>query len=400
MRRWMGRASGLAAVITLGAQGCWASPECSVVTDAKPLNPIIDGADAQRPRAKATLLQVAQGCGQVVDIQFPPGSSDRGVLIDQLGAARWIDFASGQAGTWLELDTAQGWERGLLGMAFHPKFAENGRVFFNWTDKQGGLTSKVGAFKADPTDPWGSPPKLEYIVYEVGQPYSNHNAGGLAFGPDGMLYIGWGDGGKAGDPHKNGQNGKTALGAMLRIDVDGKRPFAVPPDNPWVGDPAYLPEVWAIGLRNPWRYTFDPKGRMVVADVGQNLWEEVTFLTKGSNAGWNQREAAHCYEPAENCVTEGMLEPMWEYSHSEGQSITGGYVAEQPAAVKGRYVVGDFGSGRLWALTLPDVVGEKAQVASIGRFSLQFSTFGIDAEGRVYAADWAKGTVYRLQDAP
>ena len=139
---------------------------------------------------------------------------------------------------------------------------------------------------------------------------------------------------------------------------------------------------------------------MVVADVGQNKWEEVTFVTGGSNAGWNQREGAHCYEPATGCVTEGMLDPMWEYSHSEGQSITGGFVADQPASVKGKYVVGDFGSGRIWALTLPDTIEGKASVAAIGRFPLQLSTFGVNAEGAIFTAGWTNGTVYRLVDAP
>ncbi len=371
---------------------------CRPIEGGSALSGLIDGEDMKREKTAARLLPVAKGCGDVVDIQFVPGSSDKAVVLDQKGTAWWLDFKAGTSGKWLEIEPTEGWEQGLLGLAFHPKFAENGRVIFNWTATgANGLFSTVASHKVDPSKPFAAAPKQEHVIYTVSQPYSNHNAGGLAFGPDGMLYIGWGDGGKANDPHGNGQNRGTALGAMLRLNVDGAAPYTVPPDNPWVGVDGVLPEIWAIGLRNPWRYSFDPKGRMVVADVGQNKWEEVTFLTKGGNGGWNTLEGSHCFQPDTDCKTEGLIQPIWEYGHHEGQSITGGYVASEPASLAGRYVFGDFGSGRIWSLALPEV-GKTAAASAVGRFNVQLSTFGVDAKGRVYTAGWTNGTIYRLVD--
>jgi len=351
-----------------------------------------------RTRVDIGLTPVLEGCGEVVDLQFVPGSDDRAVVLDQGGTAWWVDFASGTTGKWLTMKVATGWERGLLGMAFHPNFSKNGRVVFNWTARgDEGLVSRVGMFEVAPEDPWRRSPEQLHLVYEVKQPYSNHNGGGVAFGPDGLLYIGWGDGGKAADPHGHGQNPGTALGAMLRVNVNGAAPFELPHDNPWGGSKEALGEVWAIGLRNPWRYSWDDQGRLIAADVGQNHWEEVGFVVAGGNHGWNIREGRHCHQPAIGCVETGMVEPFLEYDRIQGQSVTGGYVARQPAALSGRYVYGDFGSGRIWAVIPPKSVDEVAtDVAAVGRFPLQISTFGRDASGRVYVADWRKGRVYRL----
>lgn len=397
---WMSLGSRSAVIVVLAvAPACsLAAPKpCEVVRDAVPLRGKFDGADAGRPHLDVALVAVARGCGDVVDIQFPPGSGDRAVLIDQGGKARWVDFQAGTTGVWLETpDVSGGWEQGLLGLAFHPKFAENGQLFLHWTTEKDGLTSQVVAFRADPKAPFATPPVKEHVVYEVKQPYGNHNGGGVAFGPDGLLYVGYGDGGAGGDPHGNGQNRATALGKMLRLDVDHEPPYRVPADNPFVGQPGTLPEIWALGLRNPWRYSWDDRGRLVVADVGQNRWEEVSIVTAGSNGGWNVREGNHCFSPETGCTTEGLLDPVWEYGREEGQSVTGGYVAHAPDVLKGRYVLGDFGSGRIWALTLPDAPDAGATAAAIGKFPMQLSTFGRDASGRVYVAAWKDGAVYRL----
>jgi glucose/arabinose dehydrogenase len=190
---------------------------------------------------------------------------------------------------------------------------------------------------------------------------------------------------------------------MLRIDVDraaGGKPYAVPPDNPWVGDPAVLDEAWAIGLRNPWRYTFDPRGRLVVADVGQNAWEEVTFAPRGSNLGWKRMEGFECFPPGDACDKTGLQPPLWVYPHSEGNSITGGFVytGQRIDALKGRYVFGDFGSGRLWALKLPASESDPAtDVLALGRWQLNPSTFGRDADGELYVGDFGRGVVYALR---
>jgi glucose/arabinose dehydrogenase len=370
---------------------------CTVVRNGRVLAADYAGAVAE-PGLIAR--EVLRDCGEPVDIQFTPGSASQAVIVDQGGRALWVDLDAGTTGLWLKHEVATGWERGLLGVAFHPKFKQNGRVFFNWTDKsEGQLVSRVGAFKTDPTAPFRSAPVLEHVVYEVAQPFSNHNGGGLAFGPDGLLYIGFGDGGKAADPYLHGQNANTALGAMLRLDVDGGAPYAIPPDNPFVGAPG-LDEVWATGLRNPWRFTFDGSGRMVAADVGQDKWEEVTFVVGGANHGWNVREGRHCFSPKRGCKTEGFVEPLWEYDHSVGQSITGGYVAAEPAALAGHYVVGDFVSGRVWHFPLPDhISGQVADAKLMGRFNLKISSFGVDGRGRIYMADWAGGRIVRFEAA-
>ncbi|MCB9779561.1 MAG: PQQ-dependent sugar dehydrogenase, partial [Alphaproteobacteria bacterium] len=268
-----------------------------------------------------------------------------------------------------------------------------------------GLATWIVAYTADPaTLELSAPVRL----LEVRQPYANHDAGQLAFGTDGMLYIGLGDGGAADDPKGNGQDASTMLGSMLRIDVDHQddgRHYAVPTDNPFVGGGTPTertrgpvpPEVWAIGLRNPWRYSFHPDGRLIVADVGQSSWEEVTILGAGENAGWNVMEANHCFNgvPCDPTVLRGAV---WEYSHKVGQSITGGYVhtsADVPG-LQGRYVVGDFATGRIWALDLPDDPGGRATPVSLGKWPVLISTFGRDGAGRVYVGDFQEGRVLRI----
>lgn len=392
-------------LITLLLTGCaWSRTpaDCGPPRDPVPLTPVFDGADAGREQVGARLVPVAERCGQITDIRFPPGQPDLMIVLDQAGVVRWRALSDGTHGEVMRLDVVEGWERGLLGLAFHPQFLQNGRFFLNYTlNVNGQLTSRVEEYRVSPgADLRQAKPEAVATLYELAQPFSNHNAGNLVFGPDGKLYIGWGDGGKAGDPQGHGQNGGTALGAMLRIDVDGARPFAVPDDNPKID--GWLPEVWAIGLRNPWRYTFDPAGRLVVADVGQNAWEEVGFLTAGSNAGWNVREGRHCYPASKACSSQGFLEPFYEYPHTEGQSITGGFVGGAGAGpLSGLYVFGDFVSGRIWALRLPeDVPGRVDQPLALGRFPIRISTFGQDAQGRLYVSSY-DGTqaVYRIEPA-
>jgi glucose/arabinose dehydrogenase len=237
------------------------------------------------------------------------------------------------------------------------------------------------------------------ILFTVEQPFPNHNGGMLVFGPDGLLYVGLGDGGAGGDPHGHGQNLGTLLGAMLRIDVGRKDPgleYAVPKDNPFVGKQGARPEVWAYGLRNPWRYSFDPKGRLIAGDVGQEAWEEITLVERGANLGWKVREGAHCYSPKEGCRTAGLTDPLFEYDRSLGLSVTGGYVytGKRIPSLAGRFIFGDFGTGRLWALELDS--SKRAKTQFLGRYSYAFSTFGRDSDGEIYATDFGPGAVYRL----
>ena len=353
--------------------------------------PVADGAPVTAAGAAIQLVPVVASCGEIVDVQFAPDGTM--LVVDQAGAVRWVKGDA--SGLWFEVDVATGNERGLLGLALHPGFAENGRFFINFTtQRDGDLQSVVEEWKATPGTWTTGDPKVSNGVYKVTQPYGNHKGGDLAFGPDGMLYVGWGDGGKYGDPHLNGQNKATALGTMLRLDVNGAKPFAVPEDNPFVGQPDALPEVWSYGLRNPWRYSFDDKGRLVAGDVGQNSWEEVTFVVAGGNNGWNPLEGTHCYAETP-CSAGDTVLPIWEYDHQAGQSVTGGVMSGH-GPHKGKYLFGDYLSGRIWALALPDAVGKTAKPTELGKFDNRISTFARDNEGRVYLADWTGGHVYRI----
>lgn len=242
-------------------------------------------------------------------------------------------------------------ERGLLGIAMHPNYVDNGRFFVYYSASGGGAGSNhrsvvaeyhVSADNPNTADPVGR------IILTFDQPQSNHNAGQLAFGPEGMLYIGTGDGGGANDQHGsigNGQNLNTLLGKILRIDVDGAEPYKAPPDNPFVGQDG-MDEIWAYGLRNPWRFSFDSGGdrELFCADVGQNQWEEVNIITRGGNYGWRIMEASACFNPSRNCNQDGLILPIAEYSHAEGISITGGYVyrGRNYASLYGKYMFADW----------------------------------------------------------
>jgi glucose/arabinose dehydrogenase len=239
------------------------------------------------------------------------------------------------------------------------------------------------------------------VLLEVEQPYSNHNAGQLAFGPEGYLYVGFGDGGWRGDPHGEGQNPGTFLGAMLRIDVDRIPPgksYGIPPDNPGLKIRGAVPELYAYGLRNPWRYSFDPSGRLVVADVGQDRFEEVHIVEGGANLGWPIREGRHCYEPRTQCPTQGLTDPVFELPRAEAASITGGYVylGRRLPWLDGRYLVGDFLTGGLWALELPQKASGRAKSKKLGVFPYRFSTFARDHQGEIYSAGYVSGKLLKL----
>jgi glucose/arabinose dehydrogenase len=284
-------------------------------------------------------------------------------------------------------------ERGLLGLAFHPDYTRNGTFFVNYTGENG--ETVVSQYQVS-DDANQADPDSELILLRIPQPYANHNGGGLKFGPDGMLYIGTGDGGSGGDPLGNGQNLDTLLGKLLRIDVNGEQPYAIPPDNPYVSGGG-LPEIWAYGLRNPWRFSFDRiTGDLFMGDVGQNVWEEINFQpvnsSGGENYGWNLREGSH---PFSSETTEGLTDPVAEYSHEFGCSVTGGVVIRSPSlpAWNGIYIYGDYCTGTIWGLLQSEPgLWETTQVFDTN-FTL--SSFGEDASGEVYLIDY-KGGVYRL----
>lgn len=294
---------------------------------------------------------------------------------------------------------ANGNEQGLLSVAFHPGYAENGRLFVNYTGR-GGET--VVAEYAVSDDPDRADAGSARVLLTIAQPAPNHNGGLLKFGPDGYLYIGTGDGGAAGDPWGNGQSLDTLLGKLLRIDVDQGEPYGIPPDNPFVGQEDARPEIWAYGLRNPWRFSFDrATGDLFIADVGQNQFEEVHFQPAGTpggrNYGWDIMEANACFERS-NCDQSGLELPVAAYAHSSregGCSITGGYVyrgAEYPALV-GTYLYADYCSGNLWTLR-PD--GEAWQSRLAATLDIRASSFGEDEAGELYLTDRDGGGLYRL----
>ncbi len=294
-------------------------------------------------------------------------------------------------------------EQGLLGLAFHPDYATEGapmegQFFVNYTDYSG--DSHISRFSVMEGDPYRANPASEVNYLTQEQPYPNHNGGSLAFGPDGYLYAGLGDGGSANDPLRAGQDLSTLLGKVLRLDVDSAvDAYAIPPDNPFVDTPEARPEIWAFGLRNPWRFSFDRlTGDFFIADVGQNLWEEINFQPAespgGENYGWRIMEGNHCFE-ADTCDQTGLIRPIFDYDHSQGCSVTGGYVYRGQAHPElwGNYFVSDYCSGIIWRL-FPQENGWLAD--PILDSDLIISTFGEDANGELYAVNYWSGAIYRV----
>ena len=290
-------------------------------------------------------------------------------------------------------------ERGLLSVAFPPGYGSKRYFYVDYTDTAGNTVisrHRLGA-DADVADP-GS----EQIVLTIAQPYSNHNGGQLAFGPDGYLYVGMGDGGSGGDPQNNAQSPTSLLGKILRIDVEsGAAPYAVPVSNPFAGRAGYRGEIWALGLRNPWRFSFDRRtGDLFIGDVGQNRYEEVDFQPAGDpggeNYGWRIMEAGHCYDP-NPCNQTGLLQPVFEYDHSQGCSVTGGFVYRGSLypRMQGVYFFADYCSGRLWGLRRD---GNSFQSTQLLDSPYTVSTFGEDEAGNVYLADYGRGDVYQVTD--
>ena len=291
-------------------------------------------------------------------------------------------------------------EEGLLGLAFDPDYKDNGR-FYVYYSASNPRRSVISRFKAHSQDPDIAEEGSELIILEILQPHGNHNGGDLQFGPDGHLYISLGDGGAGGDPHGNGQNRRTLLGSILRIDVSEpsqQDPYAVPPDNPFVGIPDFRPEIWAYGLRNPWRISIDAAtGLLWAGDVGQSRWEEIDLIEKGRNYGWNIMEGGSCFAPRANCDTTGLHLPLVEYSSDQGCSVIGGYVYRglRLPALRGAYVYGDFCSGLIWALRYDGQrVTEHLMIVATG---LQITSFGRDLNGELYVLSRNDG-IFRLTE--
>ncbi len=291
-------------------------------------------------------------------------------------------------------------EQGMLGLAFDPDFSNNGYFYVHYSvdSPRRGVISR---FAVDPNDPSRADKNSELMLMEIPQPYVNHNGGMLAFGPDGYLYIGLGDGGSGGDPLQNAQDPETLHGSVLRVDVRGataQTPYTIPEDNPFASVQGGRPEVWAYGLRNPWRFSFDRvTGDLWLADVGQNAWEEINLIVRGGNYGWNIMEASRCY-PLNNlaCDTSGLIAPIVDYTHAHGCSVTGGYVYRGSLVpeLTGMYLYGDYCTGKLWGFAFED--SKVARHALLAETGLALGSFGEDENGEVYLLDHRESGIYRI----
>jgi glucose/arabinose dehydrogenase len=281
-------------------------------------------------------------------------------------------------------------EQGLLGLAFHPQYKKNGEFFLFYTLKKDTSTNVLARFKVSKEDPNKADPGSEEILLRVKRPYPNHDGGTICFGPDGFLYVTLGDGGAADDPKKVGQKLNSLLGKVLRIDVDRKdegKAYAIPKDNPFVEVKDALPEVWAYGLRNIWRMSFDRKtGKLWAGEVGQNLYEEINIIEKGGNYGWSKRESLHPFSTDGVDVNKNMIDPIWEYHHSVGRSITGGHVyrGKRFPELDGHYLYGDFVTSKIWALRYDDAKKRVVANRPIRDLGLPILSFGEDEQGELY----------------
>lgn len=342
---------------------------------------------------------------QAVDIQSSNDGTNRLFIVTQRGKIFVIENNPNTSTANLFLDISEkvlyGGEQGLLGLAFHPDFKNNGYFFVDYTTNNPRRTI-ISRFKVNKNNPNEADKNSELILLEINQPYSNHNGGQIAFGPDGYLYISLGDGGSAGDPQNNAQNLRSHLGKILRIDVNNlsnNKNYSIPDDNPFKGNTNGLKEeIYAWGLRNVWRFCFDKlTGKLWAADVGQNLWEEIDIIEKGKNYGWRIMEGLHCYNPETNCDTTNLTMPIWEYGHNQdgGYSITGGYVyrGNKVSELYGKYIYADFVSGNIWALEYKNNV---ATNKLLFKTNYNISTFGVDENNELYFADYTGGRIYKF----
>jgi len=355
------------------------------------------GSGQAAPLPAVALRRIVAGLSSPVQVTHAGDRSGRLFIVEQGGRIRILKNGRLLPRPFLDITSkvTSGGEMGLLSVAFHPRFVENGRFFVNYTTGEGErLRSVVAEYRVSPDADVAA--TVERVLLEVSQPFRNHNGGLNLFGPDGMLYIGFGDGGSGGDPMNNGQRLDTLLGKLLRIDVDGGTPYRAPSDNPFVGRAGARGEIWAYGLRNPWRFAFDrTTGRLFVGDVGQNRLEEVDIVERGKNYGWRVMEGTSCYNPASGCNREGLELPIAEYDHAAGCSITGGqvYRGSRIPGLVGRYLFGDYCSGRIWALT--ETGGARWTMTQVSSTDLRISSFGEDAAGEVYVVDHS-GAVYLI----
>ncbi len=370
-------------------------------------------------------IQIANGFTKPVYVCQPPGENDRLFVLEQKGIIKIIKNGKTVRKPYADLRNrihnpiTPGDERGLLGLAFHANYQNNGFVYINYSDKNDHTI--VSRFRIA-NDPDRLDTKSEKVLIKLKQPFSNHNGGHMEFGPDGYLYISVGDGGKWGDPYNNAQNLENLFGKILRIDVDTGDPYAIPDDNPFINNEDVKGEIWLYGLRNVWRFSFDREtGDMYLGDVGQDLWEEIDFVVAdkagGQNFGWRVMEGNHCYNPPEDCEPTGVL-PIFEYPNDanymkiltgmdepnvDGCSVTGGYVYRGSAipGFQGTYIFADYCSGNIWTFKEKNGIATEFQNRTEeinlggGEFTNYISSFGEDNNGELYIVDY-NGIIFKL----
>jgi len=349
------------------------------------------------------LQEVARGLQEPVFLTHAGDGSGRLYVVEQGGVVRIIERGRLRSQPFLDIHkrVRSGGEKGLLGMAFDPDFSANGWFYVNYTARRdGALWTVISRFRAQ--DPRHGDAASEQRLLQVRQPFANHNGGQLAFGPDGYLYIGLGDGGSANDPLGHGQNPATLLGTLLRLDVsDGTASYQLPPDNPFLTRPGFRPEIWAYGLRNPWRFSFDRRsGRLFLADVGQDRVEEIDVIVPGGNYGWNIMEGDRCADGARDCDGEGLEMPVFTYPHPQGFAISGGYVYRGTSipGLCGVYLYADYVKGKVWGLRY-----NGRRVMRNGKLlatPYHISSFGQDEAGELYILAHQRGRVLKFVSKP
>ncbi len=355
---------------------------------------------ATAPAQDVALLPIASGLSQPVALTH--AGDTRLFITQQAGIIQIYDALGLRTTPFLDIRSfvLSGGERGLLSVAFHPHYRDNGFFFVYYTNRLG--DNSVARYQVSANDPDRADPASGIILLTIPHPdFANHNGGQLQFGPDGYLYIGTGDGGSAGDPNNHAQDLTQLLGKILRIDVDHGSPYAIPASNPFFGSSSARGEIWAYGLRNPWRFSFDRStGDLWIGDVGQDTYEEVDLQPAtsigGENYGWRKMEGFHCYNPSTNCTDPSFTMPILEYSHAQGAcSITGGYRYRgfQIPSLKGAYLYGDYCTGTIWTATQTNGVWTSKTLFTT---TISISSFGEDVSGELYVMDVAKGNVYKF----
>jgi len=334
---------------------------------------------------------VEGGIVQPIYVAQAPGERGRLYIVEQRGRIQIFENGAVAKPAFLDIQSkvVSGGELGLLSVAFHPKFATNKRFFVNYTTEKPRLATVVSEFQVGST--------VEKEIIRINQPYRNHNGGQLQFGPDGFLYIGMGDGGSAEDPENRAQNLQELLGKMLRLDVDQGAPYAIPKTNPFASGGGRA-EIFAWGLRNPWRFSFDRgTGRLLTGDVGQYKLEEIDIIEMGKNYGWRIMEGKSCFKPPQGCKKDNLVLPIHEYGRGDGGSITGGYVyrGSKIPQLAGTYVYADYLTGKLWGLKINEQTGAPEGNSLLLSTEMPISSFGEELDGEVLVVSHS-GQIYRL----